>query len=101
MTWSISRKSAVGIPALAAWAVWKFHGAQDGWIEKAAAHLVERVHVEPHWDKARGEVVAYENVSLHGLVLVARRKVSYGRIDPQRARQIFIRLSTSVVVPVY
>jgi ATP-dependent helicase HrpA len=60
------------------------------WIEKAAAHLVERAHVEPHWDKARGEVVAYENVTLHGLVLAARRKVSYGRIDPQRAREIFI-----------
>jgi HrpA-like RNA helicase len=60
------------------------------WIERAAAHLVERAIVEPHWDKARGEVVAYENVSLYGLVLVARRKVSYGRIDPARARGIFI-----------
>ncbi len=60
------------------------------WIEKAAAHLVERAFVEPHWDKARGEVVAYENVSLYGLTLVARRKVSFGRIDPQRARAIFI-----------
>jgi ATP-dependent helicase HrpA len=60
------------------------------WIEHAAAHLVERAIVEPHWDKSRGEVVAYENVSLHGLVLVARRRVSYGRIDPVRAREIFI-----------
>ncbi|MBC8021936.1 MAG: ATP-dependent RNA helicase HrpA, partial [Burkholderiales bacterium] len=63
---------------------------EPDWIEKAAAHLVERTHVEPHWDKARGEVVAYENVSLFGLVLVARRKVSYARIDPARAREIFI-----------
>ena len=29
---------------------------------------------------------AYENVSLYGLVLVARRKVSFGRIDPAQAR---------------
>ncbi|HET7729239.1 MAG TPA: ATP-dependent RNA helicase HrpA, partial [Usitatibacter sp.] len=63
---------------------------EPDWIEKAAAHLVDRVHVEPHWDKARGEVVAYENVTLFGLVLVARRKVSYGKIDPARARDIFI-----------
>ena len=63
---------------------------EPGWIEQAAAHLVERTFAEPHWDKARGEVVAYENVSLHGLVLVARRKVSFGRIDPARAREIFI-----------
>ena len=63
---------------------------QPEWIEKAAAHLVERAFVEPHWDKARGEVVAYENVSLYGLVLVARRKVSFGRLDAARAREIFI-----------
>ena len=63
---------------------------EPDWIEKAAAHLVDRAYVEPHWDKARGEVVAYENVSLHGLVLAARRKVSYGRIDAARAREIFI-----------
>jgi ATP-dependent helicase HrpA len=63
---------------------------QPEWIEKAAAHLVDRAHVEPHWDKARGEVMAYENVTLHGLVLVARRKVSFGRLDPARAREIFI-----------
>ncbi|MGZ5572480.1 MAG: ATP-dependent RNA helicase HrpA [Usitatibacter sp.] len=60
------------------------------WIEGAAAHLVERTFLEPHWDKARGEVVAYENVTLHGLVLAARRKVSFGRIDAARARTIFI-----------
>jgi ATP-dependent helicase HrpA len=63
---------------------------EPDWIEKAGAHLVERSYVEPHWDKARGEVIAYENVSLFGLVLVARRKVSYGRIDPVRAREVFI-----------
>src|SRR5690348_6303105 len=63
---------------------------EPDWIEKAAAHLVERTHVEPHWDKQRGEVVAYENVTLFGLVLAARRKVSFARIDPVRAREIFI-----------
>ena len=63
---------------------------EPDWIEKAAQHLVERAYVEPHWDKQRGEVTAYENVSLHGLVLAARRKVSFGRIDPERARSVFI-----------
>jgi len=63
---------------------------EPDWIEKAAAHLVDRAYVEPHWDKQRGEVVAYENVSLFGLALAARRKVSYSRIDPVRAREIFI-----------
>jgi ATP-dependent helicase HrpA len=63
---------------------------EPDWIEKAAAHLVERTHLEPHWDKARGEVVAYESVSLHGLTLVARRKVGFGKFEPERARAIFI-----------
>jgi ATP-dependent helicase HrpA len=63
---------------------------EPDWIEKAAAHLVERTYVEPHWDKARGEAMAYENVTLHGLVLAARRKVSYGKIDPQKSHEIFI-----------
>jgi ATP-dependent helicase HrpA len=63
---------------------------EPDWIEKAAEHVVERTYMEPHWDKARGEVIAYENVSLYGLVLVARRKVSFGKIDPEKARAIFI-----------
>jgi ATP-dependent helicase HrpA len=63
---------------------------EPDWIEEAAAHLLDRAYVEPHWDKQRGEAVAYENVTLHGLVLAARRRVSYGRIDPARAREIFI-----------
>jgi len=60
------------------------------WIEKAAAHLVDRAYVEPHWDAKRGEAVAYESITLHGLVLVARRKVSYARIDPAKARDVFL-----------
>ena len=60
------------------------------WIEKAAVHLVTRTHAEPHWDRARGEVMAYESVALYGLVIAARRKVSFGRLDPARAREVFI-----------
>ena len=60
------------------------------WIEKAAAHLITRAYNEPHWDRARGEVVAYESVSLYGLVIVGRRKVSYGRLDPVKSREAFI-----------
>ena len=52
--------------------------------------MVERTFVEPHWDKARGEAVVYENVTLFGLTLAARRKVGFGRIDPAKAREIFI-----------
>ncbi|QJR12407.1 hypothetical protein DSM104443_03493 [Usitatibacter rugosus] len=60
------------------------------WIEAAASHLVTKVHAEPHWDKQRGEVMAYESVSLYGLTIVARRKVAFGKLDPFKAREVFI-----------
>ena len=61
------------------------------WLEQLARHLVKRSYAEPHWEKKRAEVVAYEQVALYGLVIVPRRKVSYGRIDPDAAQQIFVR----------
>lgn len=61
------------------------------WIEQCAQHLVKRNYLEPHWEKKRGEVVAFEQVSLYGVVLVSRRRVSYGRIDPVLSRELFIR----------
>src|SRR5262249_33284860 len=61
------------------------------WIEKVAGNRVTREYFEPHWDAARGEVVASERVQLYGIPLVPRRQVSFGRIDPVVAREVFIR----------
>ncbi|MCC7042014.1 MAG: ATP-dependent RNA helicase HrpA [Burkholderiales bacterium] len=61
------------------------------WIEAVAGERVTREYFEPHWEDKRGEVVASERVLLYGLTLVARRPVSYGRIDPATARMVFIR----------
>jgi ATP-dependent helicase HrpA len=61
------------------------------WIEPLAAHLVKRSHSEPHWERERGAVMAYERVTLYGVPIVARRKVGYGRIDPELSRELFIR----------
>jgi ATP-dependent helicase HrpA len=61
------------------------------WIERVAGGLVERVYFDPQWDKARGEVIASERVTLYGLTLVPRRKVSYGPIDPAASREVFVR----------
>ncbi len=61
------------------------------WVEQGAPHLVKRTWFEPRWDKERAQVVAWEQVSLYGLVLVARRSVPYGPIDPSHARDIFVR----------
>jgi ATP-dependent helicase HrpA len=61
------------------------------WIEKLVPHLVKSHYFDPHWEKARGEVVASERVTLYGLTIIPRRAVSYGRIDPVVARELFIR----------
>ncbi|MEP7184530.1 MAG: ATP-dependent RNA helicase HrpA [Rhodanobacter sp.] len=61
------------------------------WIEQQAAHLL-RVHCrDPHWSKKRGCVVAYEQVSLFGLVLVEKRPVTFQQQDPALAHEIFLR----------
>jgi ATP-dependent helicase HrpA len=60
-------------------------------VEALAGHLVKRTYSEPHWEKDRGSVVAYEKVTLYGVPLVARRRVAYGGIDPELSRDLFIR----------
>ena len=61
------------------------------WVEDVAGERVTRDYFDPAWDEKRGEVVASERVSLYGLTLVARRRVSFGAIDPVLAREVFIR----------
>jgi len=63
------------------------------WVEAAAGHLVQRSYSEPHWERNRGQVAAYEKVSLFGLTLIPRRKVNYGPINPIEAREIFLRFA--------
>ncbi|HID8645781.1 TPA: DUF3418 domain-containing protein [Neisseria meningitidis] len=64
---------------------------QPEWIEQEAPHLVRYHYFEPHWEQKRGEVVAGERVTLYGLTVLPRRPVSYGKVAPEEAREIFIR----------
>lgn len=61
------------------------------WIEQQAAHLVRRSWHDAHWSRKRGSVVAFEQVSLFGLVLVEKRPVQYGKQEPALAHEIFVR----------
>jgi ATP-dependent helicase HrpA len=60
-------------------------------VERVGEHLLKRSYSEPHWEKKRGSVVAYERVTLYGVPIVAQRKVQYGRIDPAISRDLFLR----------
>lgn len=61
------------------------------WIEPLAKDLIKRSYLEPHWEKRNARVSAFEQVTLFGLLIVARRKVHYGPIDPVLSRELFIR----------
>ena len=61
------------------------------WIERIAGEMVKRHHFDPHWEKDRAMVTAYERVTLYGLTIVPKRSVHYGPINPREAREIFIR----------
>ncbi|TBR38008.1 ATP-dependent RNA helicase HrpA [Marinomonas agarivorans] len=61
------------------------------WVEDYATDFLKRQYFEPHWEKKQGRVVAYEQVSLYGLVLVPKRRIDYSKVDPVEARNVFIR----------
>ncbi|MFV2089959.1 MAG: ATP-dependent RNA helicase HrpA, partial [Pseudomonadales bacterium] len=63
---------------------------EPGWIEDAAPHLLQRRHNDPHWSLNRGEALVYESVTLYGLLLAERRRVSYRRINREQARDLFL-----------
>ena len=61
------------------------------WLEKLGENLCKYTYLDPHWERKRGEVVAYEQVTLFGLIIIPKRQVSYGRINPDQATEIFIQ----------
>ncbi|MDQ7979440.1 ATP-dependent RNA helicase HrpA [Paraburkholderia sp. SARCC-3016] len=61
------------------------------WVEKIGAHLLKKSLSEPHWEKRAAQVSAFERAMLYGLTIYHRRRVSFGRQDPARARELFIR----------
>ena len=62
----------------------------NAWIEPLAQHLVTRNVSDPQFDSKLGQVVAYEDVSLYGIVIVKRRPIDFGAVQPVEAREIFI-----------
>jgi len=61
------------------------------WIEQVAGHLLKKQLLDPHWEKKSAQVTALERATLYGIVVYNGRRVDFGRVDPQGAREIFIR----------
>ncbi len=66
-------------------------GIEPRWLEEIGSHLLKRSRSDPHWEKARGEVVALERGTLYGLPVYANRRVPFAPHDADLARDIFIR----------
>ncbi|HEY8570805.1 ATP-dependent RNA helicase HrpA [Microbulbifer sp.] len=61
------------------------------WVLGCSEHLVKRNYFEPHYNPRSGAVMAFEKVTLYGLVLVDKQRIHYGKLDPATAREVFIR----------
>ncbi|MCK4674348.1 MAG: DUF3418 domain-containing protein, partial [Gammaproteobacteria bacterium] len=61
------------------------------WVEEKAKHLLKYHYSNPHWEKKRSQVVAHEQSTLYGLIINTDKKISYGRVNPVEAKEIFIR----------
>lgn len=60
------------------------------WLEQLAKPLLRKSYFEPHWSKKRGQVIAYEQTSLYGLIINPKRAIDYSRIKMAEARNLFI-----------
>jgi ATP-dependent helicase HrpA len=60
------------------------------WALELGVHLLRMTHSEPFWDEAKGRVMVKQRTRLYGLELETRA-VSYGKIEPAHATEIFIR----------
>ena len=60
------------------------------WLERLGGPLCKRSYSDAAWDRSRGEVTAKERVTLFGLEIVRERRVSYARVNPAEAHEIFV-----------
>lgn len=60
------------------------------WLEEIGKPLLKYQYFEPHWEMQRGQVVAFEQSTLYGLIVNPRKRVNFSTIEPATARQIFI-----------
>jgi ATP-dependent helicase HrpA len=60
------------------------------WALELGRHIVKIAHSEPFWNQDAGRVMVKQRTRLYGLEL-ENRAVSYGKINPVHATEIFIR----------
>ncbi len=73
--------------------VWGMMAAKldPAWVVEECPHLLSKKYFDPHWSRSQGRVVGFCQISLLGLLLVAKKPVHYGGLFAIEAREIFIR----------
>ncbi|SKC81861.1 ATP-dependent helicase HrpA [Krasilnikoviella flava] len=61
------------------------------WAEELAGSLAKHTYSDPHWSTKQGAAMATEKVLLYGVPIVADRPVLYAKVDPEAAREMFVR----------
>ena len=63
----------------------------SAWLEELGADQCRHTYLNARWSRQQGTVIADEQVSLYGLIIVSNRVVPYGRVNPSEAGDLFIR----------
>ncbi len=61
------------------------------WLEPLGGRLCKKTYADPYFDPETGIVQVHENVTLHGLTIVSRRRVPFIRVNPTEATLVFIQ----------
>ena len=64
---------------------------QPEWLMGINDPLFKRSYSEPYWQQKAGRVMAYEKLSLYGLIISERNRIHYGPIETRLCREILIR----------
>lgn len=64
---------------------------QPEWAEELAGPLARRTYSDPHWSTKQGAAMCTEKVLLYGVPIVSDRRVLYAKVDPEAAREMFVR----------
>lgn len=61
------------------------------WIEKQGDHLLKHSYSGANWQRKRAQVGANRKSTLYGLVVIEKKRINYGPVNPKESREIFIR----------
>ena len=66
-------------------------GIDPLWVEGIGEMLLKHSYSGASWQRKRAQVGALRKSTLYGLVVIEKRRINYGPVNPKESRQIFIR----------